>query len=143
MNKAGKKLGFAETIFLVWVGMALVALIPATIFLQGSFPMFTVVWLIAPLLAVVRSKNAHRVGFQGISWRMFAGAAFINLAALLLISLLVEPWSHAYQALARGAISGTPPDTTFAWLVRFEGLKAWSGLLLYSGLVTIFAEELF
>jgi membrane protease YdiL (CAAX protease family) len=138
-----KKWGAAETIFMVWVGIALAALVPATILLQASFPLFTVVWLIVPLLAVGLSRDATRVGFRGISWNKFLGTAAINLAALLLISILVEPWSHAYQALVRGAMSGASPDTTFAWLVRFEGLTAWGGLLLYSGLVTIFAEELF
>ncbi len=29
-------------------------------------------------------------------------------------------------------MTGTPPDTTFAWLARYKGLAAWGGLLLYS-----------
>jgi membrane protease YdiL (CAAX protease family) len=99
--------------------------------------------LVVPLLAFVRTHDAQQVGFQRISWRKFASTTAINLTGLILVSVLVEPWSHAYQALVREAISGTPPDTTFAWLVRFTGLAAWVGLLLYSGLVTIFAEELF
>jgi membrane protease YdiL (CAAX protease family) len=45
--------------------------------------------------------------------------------------------------LVREAIANTRPDTTFAWLVRFDGAVAWGGLFLYSGLVTIFGEELF
>jgi len=119
-----EKWGAAETVFVVWVGIALAALVPATILLQGSFPLFTVVWLIVPLLAVGLSRDASRVGFLGISWSKFLSTAAINLAVLLLISLLVEPWSHAYQALVKGAMSGTSPDTTFAWLVRFDGLTA-------------------
>jgi membrane protease YdiL (CAAX protease family) len=34
-------------------------------------------------------------------------------------------------------------DVTFAWLVRYEGAAGWLLMLLTSGLVTIFAEELF
>ena len=132
-----------KTIFYLWVGIALAILIPATIFLRGSFPLFTVIWLAVPLLAVTRNADVRRVGFHVISWRLFLSTTAINLAALILISALVEPWSHAYQALVNGAISGTPPDTTFAWLVRYNGPAAWGGLLMYSGLVTIFAEELF
>jgi membrane protease YdiL (CAAX protease family) len=138
-----KKWSTAETIFVVWVGTALALLIPATIFLQGALPVFTVLWLAVPLLVVFRTGDAHRVGFRAISWREFLSTTAINLGGLLLVSVLVEPWSHTYQALVRGALSGTPPDTTFAWLVRFQGPAAWGGLLLYSGLVTIFGEELF
>lgn len=133
----------AETVFFVWVGIVLVGLIPATVLLHGSFPLFTVVWLAVPLLVVIRTRDAHRVGFRCISWRDFLSITAINLALLLLVSALVEPWSHAYQALVRSAMAGTPPDTTFAWLVRFKGPMAWGGLLLYSGVVTIFGEELF
>lgn len=137
------KWSLSETVFVVWVGIALAVLIPATLFLKGSFPLFTVVWLVVPLLAFVRSRDTNRVGFRVISWKAFLTTSAINLIALLLISVLVEPWSHAYQALVKAALTGAPPDTTFAWLIRFKGLTAWGGLLLYSGLVTIFAEELF
>ena len=101
------------------------------------------IWLVVPLLAVVLKADVKRVGFRRISWQLFLSTAAFNLVALVLISILVEPWSHAYQALVNGAMSGTPPDTTFAWMVRYKGPAAWGGLLLYSGLVTIFAEELF
>ena len=137
------KWGVTETAVVVWVGLALAVLVPATLFLQGSFPIFTVAWLIVPLLVVVRTRNANRAGFQGIPWRQFLGTTALNLSALLLISALVEPWSHTYRSLVKEAMAGTPPDTTFAWLVRFRGPAAWGSLLLYSGLVTIFAEELF
>ena len=138
-----KKWGIVESVFLVWVGSALVALLPIMLFLQGAFPLLTVVWLIVPLGVVLRTWDANRVGFHKISRRALLTTTAINLSALLLIAISVEPWSHAYQVLVKGAISGTPPDTTFAWLVRFKGLTAWGGMLLYSGLVTIFGEELF
>lgn len=143
VKRAINKWRLAESIFVIWVGIALAVLTPATLFLQGAFPLFTVVWLAVPLLVVARTGNAYRVGFRSIPWRNFLSTTAINLSALLLISVLVEPWSHAYQALVKGAMSATSPDTTFAWLVRFQGLAAWGGLLLYSGLVTIFGEELF
>ncbi|RPI29428.1 MAG: hypothetical protein EHM70_15725 [Chloroflexota bacterium] len=134
--------GSAETVFVSWVGAALAVLIPAALFLQGAFPVFTVVWLAIPLLAVTRSKDAARVGFRRISWKVFITTTAINLSALLFVSVLVEPWSHAYQALIRGAVATSHPDTTFAWLVRYEGLEAWAGLVLYSGLVTNFGASI-
>jgi len=138
-----KKWGSAESVLVTWVGLAMVISILATFILRGSFPIFTLLWLIVPLLVVIRTHDAGRVGFIRISWRMFLGTTAINLALLLLVSLIFEPWAHSYQALVNGAISSSPPDTTFAWLVRFTGVPAWGGLLLYSGLVTIFSEELF
>lgn len=142
-NQRASKWGLSETIFVVWTGIALAVLAPATIFLQGSFPVFTVIWLAVPLAVVIRRPDAHRVGFRSISWRQFFSTTMINLGILLVISVLVEPWSHAYQALVQAALQSANTDTTFAWLVRFNGLTAWGGLLLYSGLVTIFGEELF
>jgi membrane protease YdiL (CAAX protease family) len=138
-----KKWGDVEFVLVTWAGLALVLSILATLYLRGSFPIFTFIWLIVPLLSVIRTHDANRVGFSRTSWIKFLSTTAINLTLLLVISLTVEPWSHTYQALVRGAISGTPPDTTFVWLVRFKGVTAWGGLLLYSGLVTIFGEELF
>ena len=132
-----------ESIFLLWTGLALVALLPITLFLRAAFPLLTVPWLLVPLLVVLFRRDATPSGFRSIPWRAFLVTAAINLGLLLLIAALVEPWSHAYRSLVQAALASTPPDTTFAWLVRFSGLKAWAGLLLYSGLVTIFAEELF
>jgi membrane protease YdiL (CAAX protease family) len=137
------KWGIAEFVLATWIGLALVLSVMATLYLRGSFPIFTFIWLIVPLLVVIRTHDAHQVGFSRISWQMFFITTAINLSLLVLVSLSVEPWSHSYQALVQGAVSGTPPDTTFAWLVRFKGITAWGGMLLYSGLVTIFGEELF
>lgn len=135
--------GISESVFIVWVGIALASLVAATIFLRGAFPIFTAAWLIVPMLAVVRGRDGQSAGFRPISWRSFASTTAINVMMLLLISVLVEPWSHTYEALVQGALSGTPPDTTFAWFVRFDGWKAWAGFLFYAGLVTLYAEELF
>jgi membrane protease YdiL (CAAX protease family) len=138
-----KSWGSLETVFVLWAGLALAALLPVTLFLRGSFPVLTVAWLAVPLLAVIFTREAARAGFRPIPWREFLVTAGINLGLLLLLAVLAEPWSHAYGDLVRAAVAGSPPDTTFAWLVRFTGLPAWGGLLLYSGLVTIFGEELF
>lgn len=132
-----------KILFFTWAGIALAVLVPVTVFLRGSFPIFTVVWLVVPLMVVARSGDPLRIGFRRIPWRVFLSITAINLIGLLLVSALAEPWSHAYRDLIKGAMAGAPPDTTFAWLVRYKGVAAWSGLALYSGLVTIFAEELF
>ena len=129
--------------FLLWVGLALAALIPAMLLLDGALPVFTFIWLVAPLVAVLRSRDATRAGFRPIPWHECARYTAINLGALLLLMAAFEPWSHVYQTLVRAAVSASHPDTTFGWLVRFDGIAGWGGLALYSGLVTLFAEELF
>ena len=45
--------------------------------------------------------------------------------------------------LVEAALTSQPPDTTFAWLLRFERTPALGAMFLYSGLVTMFGEELF
>jgi membrane protease YdiL (CAAX protease family) len=116
---------------------------PVTILLEGSFPIFTVLWILVPLVVVLKAKDASRVGFRLIPWGEFMRVSAINLAGLLLIALLIEPWSHTYQKLLETALLSQTPDTTFAWLLRYPRMPALGGILLYSGLVTLFGEELF
>jgi membrane protease YdiL (CAAX protease family) len=130
-------------IFTLWCLLALAVLLPVTLLLNGSFPLFTVVWILVPLIAVACTKDASRVGFRAIPWGEFARSAALNLGALLLLMLLFEPWSHTYQMLVNAALANQQPDPTFAWLVRLPKLPALGGMLLYSGLVTLFGEELF
>jgi membrane protease YdiL (CAAX protease family) len=138
-----RRWGTAEIIGVIWIGLALIVLVPITLFLHGSIPFFTVIWLIDPLFNVIHTVDAHQVGIRGITWQKFISTTAINLLLLLLVSVFVEPWSHTYQALVNSALSNRPPDTTFAWLINFTGFRAWSGLILYSGFVTMFGEELF
>ena len=130
-------------IFTIWALLALIILLPVTLMLQASFPIFTVIWIVIPLVAAWRTKDPGQVGFRAISWRMFLLTAAINLVVLLGLMLLFEPWSHTYQKLLALALSGPAPDSTFAWLLRFQRLPALGAMTLYSGLVTLFGEELF
>jgi len=132
-----------EIIFIIWALLALAALLPATQLLNSSFPLFTVIWILIPLGVVLKTKDASRIGFRTIPWRLFAQTTAINLGGLLLIMLLFEPWSHTYQKLLTLALEGASPDTTFAWLLRFPRIPALGEMVLYSGLVTLFGEELF
>jgi membrane protease YdiL (CAAX protease family) len=138
-----QKLKKPEIVFIVWSLLALAALLPVTFLLDGSFPLFTVIWILVPLVAVVRSKDASQVGFRAIQGREFLRITGINLAGILAIMLLVEPWLHTYRLLLEAVLSSQSPDTTFAWLLRMPRLPALAGMLLYSGLVTLYGEELF
>jgi membrane protease YdiL (CAAX protease family) len=130
-----------ETTFLVWVLLALIAIPLVTILMQTSFPIFTVVWIGVPLVVVLVNKDARRVGFRPIAWGEFIKVAAVNLGVLLLIMAIFEPWSHTYRLLVEQAVNSA--DSTFAWLSHSRGIDAWIGMLLYSGLVTLFGEELF
>lgn len=132
-----------NTAFAIWALLALAILVPVTQLLNGSFPIFTVVWILIPLGAVWLTKDASRIGFRAIPWRQLTQTTAINLGGLLLIMLLFEPWSHTYQKLLVLVLSSRSPDTTFAWLLRFPRIPALGAMLLYSGLVTLFGEELF
>ncbi len=132
-----------EIIFTIWCVLALVSLFPITILLNGSFPLFTLVWILVPLIAVVRTKDASLTGFRHIAGPEFVRTTALNLLGLLVVTLLIEPWSHAYQMLVKAALSSQPPDTTFAWLLRFDRFPALSAMFFYSGFVSMFGEELF
>ena len=132
-----------EIVFVIWALLALAILLPAAQWLNGSFPILIVVWILIPLGAVLLKKDARRIGFRPIPWRQLAQTTAINLGGLFLIMLLFEPWSHTYQKLLALVLSSQSPDTTFAWLLRFPRMPALSAMTLYSGLVTLFGEELF
>jgi membrane protease YdiL (CAAX protease family) len=132
-----------EIVSIAWCLLALASLLPVTILLEGSFPIFTVLWILVPLVVILKTRDASRAGFRPISWREFMRVTATNLAGLFLITLLFEPWSHTYQKLLEAVLSSRSPDTTFAWLLRYPRLPALGGMLLYSGLVTLFGEELF
>jgi membrane protease YdiL (CAAX protease family) len=142
-GQAARRWGGAELLLALWVALALVTLVVVTGLLQAAFPIFTVVWLVVPLVAVLRSRDAGASGFRTVTSRRFLTTTAITLGGILLLGGLCEAWSHTYGTLVAKAVHGESLDSTFAWLVRYEGLPAWSGLLLYSGLVTIFGEELF
>jgi membrane protease YdiL (CAAX protease family) len=129
-----------NTLFLLWVVAGLVSLYPVAVHLRAGFPFFTLIWLVVPLAAVLRSHNPALVGFRMAPARLFWGTAAINLGLLLLAMVLFEPWSHAYGTLVREAIKG---DATFAWLARYPSPTRWLLMFIFSGLVTMFAEELF
>jgi membrane protease YdiL (CAAX protease family) len=139
LNKFGNK----GILAIGWVLVALAMLYPAKKILDGTFPIFTVVWLVVPLIAILRNRDSSRIGIQAIRWMELFKFSLINLAFSLALTALFEPWSHTYQVLFSAAITGSHPDTTFGWLVRFPGLAGWGCFVLFAGLVTIFAEELF
>ena len=105
-----------------------------TRWLDGAFPLFTAVWIVVPLIAVWRSKHAGSAGFRSAPWRLLLPTLAVNLGGLLLLAFLVEPRSHTCQRLHAIALSSNPPDTNFAWRLRFPRVPALAGMALYSPL---------
>lgn len=129
-----------EIISVLWLGLALASLLPVARHLDANLPIFTMIWLAAPLAIVVRSGDARGIGFAAVPWRQLAVMAGTNLGLLLLVMALFEPWVDAYGTLVREATAGDP---TFAWLLHYPSPQRWLLMYLYSATVTIFAEELF
>ncbi len=133
----------ARAIFFVWTAGALGSLFPAATWLEAHLPIFTVVCLAIPLVSVLRGNAPRAAGFAIVDPGVLLRVTAANLSLLALSALLVEPWSHAYAALLDLVAASARPDPTFAWLRRYPGIQGQLGMLLYSGLVTIYAEELF
>ena len=135
--------GPAVRAFEIWAAVALVALLPVTLALDGSFPIFTVVWVLVPVIVVLRTKDATRIGFRSVPTSLLLQTTAINLGLFFALMLAFEPWSHTYERLLEFVVSTQPLDTTFAWLVRLPRPPALAAMAVYSGLVTLFGEELF
>ncbi len=127
----------------IWLIFDLLILLPVQRWLNGTLPVFTFVWLLPPLIALIISQDPGRIGIRRVAIKTFLPALGLNGLGVFLIMLLFEPWSQAYQTLVRKALESPTPDTTFAWLIRFPGWPGFTLMFIYTGLVTIFAEELF
>ncbi len=132
--------GARETICITWVFAGLASLYPVASYLGSAFPVFTAIWLVVPMIAALRCRDASLAGFRTVYRRLLWISAGINLALLLLVIAVFEPCSGAYGTLIREAVKG---DATFAWLVHYRPPISWLLMFVFSGLVTIFAEELF
>ncbi len=126
-----------------WILLDLGMLLPLQQWLEASFPLFTVIWLLPPLIVLLISRDAAPIGIVRVPRKSFLTALGLNGLGVLLVTLLCEPWSHAYQALIREAAAAATPDATFAWLLLFPDWRGLALMFLYTGLVSIFAEELF
>jgi membrane protease YdiL (CAAX protease family) len=127
----------------IWIISALLVLYPVSRLLNGSFPIFTFFFLSVPLAALIFSRDPAVIGIRTIRWSDFFKYTGLCLAANLAITAAVEPWSHTYQILLQKGFASASVDTTFGWLVRFPSPIGWVFFILFAGLVTIFAEELF
>ncbi len=142
-RKDSSTYGPAERLLIIWSLLALVSTVLVSTLLNASFPVLTVVWIVVPLVAVLSTGEASRIGIRPISWRLFLRTTAMYLGILVLVTVLIEPWSHTYEGLLRLAIESQHQDTTFVWLVRFSRPWSLTGMAIYSGLTTLFAEELF
>jgi len=140
-----KHLAFASAATVAWIWMlgAIVASVVVAWRLGAAPPLFTVIWLVVPLVALVRHGDPLRIGIRAVAAAQVARASATAALAVACLTLAVEPWSRAYSALVAEARAADPADITFGWLAQFDGIGAWAGFFAVSGLVTIFAEELF
>jgi membrane protease YdiL (CAAX protease family) len=140
--KNSKIWGSQETLALIWLTAALVLAALFPIWQGLSLPIFTFIFLIIPLINLLRKKQAQRIGMGRIEAGKILKWSAINLGALILVYAVFEPWSGAYRFLLTEATSSSSTDPTFFWLRLFDGPFGWLGMFMFSGLITIFAEEL-
>ncbi len=131
-----------ENLGLIWILIALIISIIFPIWQNLNLPIFTLLSLILPLISLLRHKNTARIGLGKISLGHLLKWTAINLGALAVMYAVFEPWSGAYASLVEEATQPGSTDPTFAWLSILKGPAGWIGLFLFSGIVTIFAEEL-
>jgi membrane protease YdiL (CAAX protease family) len=136
-------MGKREKLFIIWSIVAIILAIGVSSLLEASFPLFTLIWIGVPLIVVLRTKDAGVVGFKAVPLKEFIKVTSINLGLTLAIIGVFEPWLHTYQNLLLIATNKSSPDATFALLIRFSGFKSLAGMFLFSGIVTMFGEELF
>jgi membrane protease YdiL (CAAX protease family) len=134
--------GKQETFAAIWLSAALILSVLIPVWQGLSLPIFTFIFLTIPLINLLRQKQAQRIGMGRIEAGKILKWSAINLGILILVYAIFEPWSGAYRFLLLEATGSGSTDPTFFWLRLFEGPLGWLGLLLFSGLITIFAEEL-
>ncbi|QRN82601.1 CPBP family intramembrane metalloprotease [Chloroflexota bacterium] len=131
-----------ETIALIWIVAAMVIAIAVSLWRGFPFPIFTLIFLLPPLIKLLVTKDAKRIGMGSMAWQTYLKWTAINLGILAAIYLIFEPLSGAYRFLVEEATQPTTQDPTFFWIPTFNSPTNWIGLVFYSGLVSLFAEEL-
>lgn len=137
-HRSGKTL---NTVAIVWTALALASLLAVPQVLETTTPVFQLLWLVVPLLHLLRYRDAKAIGLVPLDAGRLLGVSLVVGGAYAALVVAVEPRFGVYDRLLQLAFAG--PDPTFAWLVRFDGPSAWVGLLLFSGFVTLYSEELF
>ncbi len=135
--------GPAAAVAASWILGAFAAAVGATWGLGGALPIFTAIWLAVPLATLLHHRDPARIGIRRVPVRELALTTGVAAVLVLCLTTAVEPWSEAYAGLVHETLAVDPVDITFGWLVHFDGAGAWAAFVLFSGLVTIFAEELF
>lgn len=143
MMEEKKTWGGQETIALIWLVSAVILAVLFSIWQEISLPLFTLIFLLFPLINLILRKDARRIGMGKISIPKLLKWAGINFGALVLVYAIFEPWSGAYAFLLDEATAAGVSDPTFLWLRLFDGVGGWIGMFFFSVLISIFAEELF
>jgi len=126
----------------LWILAAGACAILAAHFLNGAFPFFTLIWMIIPLIVVIRTRDSARIGMRRIPIKDYFIVGIAATLASSMIVLLFEPWSHTGKELYTLALASPTPDATFLWLKQLTGLPGVIAVIVYGGMVTLFAEEL-
>jgi len=132
-----------ETLALAWLVAAIVLVVLFSIWQSISLPLFTLIFLAVPLIILIIRKDEKKIGMGKISFLQILRWTGINFGAFVLIYAAFEPWSGAYAFLLEEATAAGTSDPTFMWLKLFDGFGGWLGMFLFSGLISIFAEEVF
>ncbi|MCF8009555.1 MAG: CPBP family intramembrane metalloprotease [Halanaerobiales bacterium] len=125
-----------------WIVISLVLLIAIIVIMETSLPIFTMFWLIVPLIVLTRN-NEEKIGIKKISIFDLLKYTTIHFLLLSIIYLCFEPWSGAYQLLIEIAVRAKPSDPTFVWLSANTNLSSYLIMFLVTIFITIFGEELF
>lgn len=132
----------SRKIIVIWLVIALVTQVGATIYLEASFQLFIFLWLVVGLIAVARGTEPKKFGLGQADRHQLAWASLANLGIILLFYLLLEPISHAYELLLEEVLADPPYDTTFGWLAVMDKPWGYLAVVLFTAVVSIFGEEL-
>lgn len=132
-----------ERVFLVWTILATILAIGISVYYKASLPIFTLIWLIVPIIVVLKKRDAKVVGFRKVKFKKLIKYTLINLITTLIIILVIELLTNTYKDLVEIAVYETDFDVTFHWLNELNGYYGYIVMFLVSTLITIFGEELF
>ncbi len=132
-----------ESLALIWLLAAFAIAIVYPLWQDLNLPVFTLLFLAIPLVSLIATRDGKRIGMGKMKVSKLLKWTGINLAALILVYAIFEPWSGAYAFLLEQATGPESSDPTFALLSLIDGAGGWMAMFLFSSLISIFAEELF
>ena len=128
-------------VMVIWISSSIIITSISYLILQADFPLFIYLNLAISLIIILKTNNFNQYSLRMIKKYELLKFTSANLVPILIIYAIIEPWTHLYDELLMLSITDGV-DVTFGWITHYPRLIGFFFILVFSGFISIFSEEL-